>query len=275
MIPWPKYQPDAPSNRGWQPSLERAATPLLKKSDLVLHVGAIRGETTRDMLSSFDGTILATDPLWPDGFHSVRHFFATCWKYKDRAKAWAGDPIDFLEWVEFGGYNPDLIVINGDIGEKHPLLIPRITSLFGKKPMCGTEVAKMHPFLAAAYAEFERFDGFSWRVNAKLSGEKWMCPSDGKGKDRDWNLVTAGEAVELLEKGNVVLFCKSFGWTSKHELDKWYGEFVGSGCDVSISRNTHSFMAKGRRMSKVVMGGWVENIMEKCYEADVLVDLKV
>jgi len=276
LIPWPEHQPEAPSERGWQPSLKRAAIPVLRRSKLVLHIGAIRGETTRDMLSSFGGRVMATDPLWPDGFHAVKYFFSTCWKFSDRVHAWAGNPIEFLEWVSLTGEDPDSIAINGDIGEKYPDLLPTIVKIFGHKPMFGTEVAKMNLFLKRIYPEFERFDEFSWRVNADLVGERWACPSDGNPPDGDWSMATPVESGKLLEKkGIVVFFCRTFGTVSDSELSRWYSDFAKSQYDVSISTLTSSFMAKGSRMAKVAKDGWASDIMDKCYEADVLMHVKV
>jgi len=275
LIPWPSYQPGPPSPRGWQPSLQRAATPVLRRSKLVLHMGAIRGETTRDILSSFDGMVIANDPLWPDGFHSVRHFFSTCWKFSDRANAWSGNPLDFLDWVSFVGEEPDSIVINGDVGERYPEMLPKIVKLFGHKPMCGTEVAKMNPALDLLYHEFERFDGFSWRVNADLKGEKWACPSDGCHPKEEWSMAIPSEASKRMEKGAVVFFCRTFKTMSISDLGRWYSEFVKSNYDVSISSPTDSFLARGRKMSRVAKDGWSGDITDKCYEADVLVHVRL
>lgn len=230
------------------------------------------------MLSSFDGRVIATDPLWPDGFHSSRHFFSTCWEFSDRAVAWAGDPLDFLDWVSSMGEKPDCIVINGDVGDKYPTLLPRIVELFGHKPMCGTEVAKMNRWLRPIYNEIERFDGFSWRVNASLSGEKWEFSTDGNNPDEGWSLADMPEAQKLLGRGSVVLFCRKFGRINPEDLDRWYSDFATSSYDVSISMQAECFMAKGRSMTKVLNEGWdgnIGNLRAKCYEADVLIHVRV
>lgn len=276
IIPWPKSPIELPSENGWQDSLRRAAMPLLAKSKLVVHVGGRRGETTRDILNSFDGQVLACDPHWPGKFHAVRFFFSTCWKFQDRVSAFRGSPEELIEWTTRQVGPPDLIVINGDVGEKFPRLVPFVMDLLGPKPMCGTEIAKMNPFLQPFFHEIETFDGFSWRVNADLLEEKWACPKDGSVPESSgWIQASANEAVRLMEKGAVVLFCRSFGRMTTDELSRWHAEFHESGYDVSICPSHECFLAKGSRMSKYLDAGWTMDIKKRCYEADALIHLRI